>query len=159
GRRYLAATDERFDVIVSDLFVPWHAGAGSMYAREMYAAAAAHLTPDGLFCQWLPLYQLTREEFDLIARTFLTVFPGVTVWRADFYPDRPVLGLVGQLVPRPLDLARLQERLSTLPPWSSDPLLATPRGLVLLYAGDFGSATDLLPGEAVNTDDRPLLEF
>lgn len=159
GRRFLTATDERFDVIVSDLFVPWHAGAGSLYAREMYAAAAAHLTSEGVFCQWLPLYQLTREEFDLIARTFLTVFPVATLWRADFYPDRPVVGLVGQLVPRPLDVARIGERLADLPAWSRDPLLATPGGLGLLYAGDLGPATDLLPGESINTDDRPLLEF
>src|SRR5262249_1517592 len=97
GRRYLAATDERFDVIVADLFIPWHAGAGSLYAREMFELAADHLSAGGLFCQWLPLYQLTREEFDLIARTFLTVFPVTTVWRADFYPNRPVVALVGQL--------------------------------------------------------------
>ena len=125
----------------------------------MYQAAAAHLTSDGVFCQWLPLYQLTREEFALIARTFLTVFPVTTLWRADFYPDRPVIGLVGQLVPRPLDLRRVGDRLERLPAWSRDPLLATPRGLALLYAGDLGAATDLLPGETINTDDRPLLEF
>jgi spermidine synthase len=159
GRRYLTATDERFDVIVSDLFIPWHAGAGSLYAREMYAAAAAHLADDGLFCQWLPLYQLTREEFALIARTFATVFPVTTLWRADFYPDRPVVGLVGQLLPRRLDLARVGERLERLPAWSRDPLLASPRGLALLYAGDLGAATDLIAGETINTDDRPLLEF
>ena len=159
GRHWLSATDERFDVIVSDLFIPWHAGAGSLYAREMYAAAAAHLMPDGLFCQWLPLYQLTREDFDLIARTFLTVFPVVTLWRADFYPDRPVVGLVGQQWPHPVELAGLRERLQHLPDWARDPLLATPRGLALLYAGDLSNAPDLLPGETINTDDRPLLEF
>ena len=159
GRRYLAATDEDFDVIVADLFVPWHAGAGSLYAREMYEAAAAHLASDGLFCQWLPLYQLTREEFDLIARTFLTVFPVATLWRADFYPDRPVVGLVGQLLPRRLDLPRAQARLDRLPTWSRDPLLANASGLALLYAGDLGAATDLVAGETINTDDRPLLEF
>src|SRR5262249_7748751 len=75
GRRHLGATDTRFDVIVSALFIPWHAGAGSLYAREMYATAARRLTPGGIFCQWLPLYQLTREEFDVITRTFLAVFP------------------------------------------------------------------------------------
>lgn len=159
GRRYLTATDEPFDVIVADLFVPWHAGAGSLYAREMYEAAAAHLSSDGLFCQWLPLYQLTRDEFDLIARTFLTVFPVATLWRADFYPDRPVVGLVGQLLPQRLDLTRAQARLDRLPAWSRDPLLANASALALLYAGNLGAATDLVAGEAINTDDRPLLEF
>src|SRR6185295_10824575 len=84
GRRYLATTPAAFDVVVSDLFIPWHASAGSLYAREMYATVARALAPGGLFCQWLPLYQLTRQEFATIARTMLTVFPDVTLWRNDF---------------------------------------------------------------------------
>ena len=74
GRHYLAASASSFDVIVSDLFIPWHANAGALYSREMYEAAAARLAPGGLFCQWLPLYQLTREEFEVIARTFLSTY-------------------------------------------------------------------------------------
>src|SRR5581483_6766040 len=109
GRRYLAATSARFDVIVSDLFIPWHAGTGNLYAREMYDIVARRLAPGGLFCQWLPLYQLTREEFDIIVRTFLGVFPRAGLWRDDFYPDRPVVGLVGQLTSQPVDLTRARE--------------------------------------------------
>ena len=58
ARNFLRATSERFDVIVADLFVPWQAGTGALYAREHFEAARAHLAPGGLFCQWLPLYQL-----------------------------------------------------------------------------------------------------
>src|SRR5439155_709034 len=99
GRRWLASSTDRYDVVVSDLFIPWHAGAGSLYAREMFETVARRLSPGGVFCQWLPLYQLTHEEFDAIARTFLAVFPEVSLWRNDFYPDRPVVGLVGRLAP------------------------------------------------------------
>ncbi len=159
GRRYLAANRDRFDVIVSDLFIPWHAGTGNLYAREMYDTVARRLAPDGLFCQWLPLYQLTREEFDIIARTFLAVFPQVNLWRDDFYPDRPVVGLVGRFTPQALDLARIRERLLHLPDWSIDPLLSSPRGLVMLYAGNLTAAADLFAAAALNTDDRPLIEF
>src|SRR5712692_120807 len=159
GRRYLAAGRDRFDVIVSDLFIPWHAGTGNLYAREMYDVGARRLAPDGLFCQWLPLYQLTREEFDIIARTFLAAFPQVSLWRDDFYPDRPVVGLVGQLTPQTLDLARIRKRLLHLPDWSTDPLLSSPRGLVMLYAGDLTATADLFASASFNTDDRPLIEF
>ncbi|MBI3783098.1 MAG: fused MFS/spermidine synthase [Deltaproteobacteria bacterium] len=159
GRHYLAAPGEPFDVIVSDLFVPWHAGAGSMYSREMYENVARRLTPGGLFCQWLPLYQLTRDEFDLITRTMLSVFPRLTLWRADFYADRPVVGLVAQLTPWSIDLARAAERVRNLPAWSEDVLLASERGLAMLYAGDISSSAALFTGSTLNTDDRPLLEF
>jgi spermidine synthase len=159
GRRYLAASRDGFDVIVSDLFIPWHASAGNLYAREMYETVARRLVPGGGFCQWLPLYQLTRAEFDTIVRTFLTVFPQASLWRGDFYPDRPIVGLVGQLTPRRIDLAGLSERLLRLPTWSRDALLASPRGLLMLYAGDLTAAADLFATAPLNTDDRPLIEF
>jgi spermidine synthase len=159
GRRYLAASRDSFDVIVSDLFIPWHASAGNLYAREMYETVARRLVPGGVFCQWLPLYQLTREEFDTIVRTFLTVFPQASLWRGDFYPDRPIVGLIGQLTPQPIDFARLSERLLRLPTWSRDALLASPRGLLMLYAGDLTSVADLFATAPLNTDDHPLIEF
>jgi spermidine synthase len=159
GRRYLAANPERFDVIVSDLFVPWNPGTGNLYAREMYETAARRLAPDGIFCQWLPLYQLTREEFNIIAHTFLAVFPQVTLWRDDFYSELPVVGLVGQLTRRPLDLTHVRERLLHLPDWSKDPLLSTPRGILMLYAGNLSGVTDLFASAPLNTDAHPLIEF
>jgi spermidine synthase len=159
GRRYLAASRDRFDVIVADLFIPWHVNAGNLYAREMYDTVARRLAPGGVFCQWLPLHQLTREEFDTIVRTFLTVFSQTSLWRGDFYPDRPIVGLVGQLTPRPIALAGLSQRLPHLPTWSRDALLASPRGLFMLYAGNLTSMADLFATAPLNTDDRPIIEF
>jgi spermidine synthase len=159
GRRWLRTAHERFDVIVSDLFIPWHAGTSGLYAREMYETVATRLAPGGLFCQWLPLYQLTREEFDVVVRTFLDVFPEAQLWRADFYPDRPVVGLVGRLAPDQLDLERVGSRLAELPEWSRDPFLASPRALAMLYAGDLRSAAADFADAPLNTDDRPRIEF
>lgn len=159
GRRFLTTTDAHFDVIVSDLFVPWHAGAGSLYARETYEAAARRLAPGGLFCQWLPLYQLTRDEFDVIARTFLDVFPSVSLWRGDFYAERPVVALVGLRTPRVLDLDALPARIASLPEAFRDETIGSPRALAMLYAGDLGNAADLFTHAPANTDDRPVIEF
>ncbi|TMA40321.1 MAG: hypothetical protein E6J79_00310 [Deltaproteobacteria bacterium] len=159
GRRYLAATATRYDVVVGDLFIPWHAGAGSLYAREMFETVARHLAPGGLFCQWLPLYQLTREEFAVIARTFLAAFPSVTLWRDDFYPDRPVLALVGRETSPTLDVERVRVRLGSLPDWSEDPLLKTPRALAMLYLGNLTAVPEVLGTGPINTDDRPVIEF
>ena len=159
GRRFLAGTTSRFDVVVSDLFIPWHASTGSLYSLEMYASVARRLAPGGLFCQWLPLYQLTREEFEVIARTFLAAFPHVTLWRNDFYPDRPVLGLVGAADSMALDLDRIGRRLRELPDWGRDSLLAAPRAIAMLYLGDLSMASGLFAQAPLNRDDRPVIEF
>lgn len=159
GRRFLQARPGTYDVVVSDLFIPWHAGTSSLYAREMYETVARRLAAGGIFCQWLPLYQLTREEFDVIARTFLEVFPWATVWRDDFYPNRPVVGLVGGRGPAPVDLGRAAERAARLPAATADPLLAAPHGLAMLYAGDLRAIADDFAAAEVNSDDRPVIEF
>jgi len=159
GRRHLAATDVSFDIIVSDLFIPWHASAGSLYTLEMYRTASRRLTEGGLFCQWLPLYQLNREEFEVIVRTFLAVFPHVTLWRNDFYPNRPVLGLVGAREPVRVDLARVEARLAALPAWGRDSLLAASRAMAMLYVGDLSMRREAFEIGPVNRDDHPVLEF
>jgi spermidine synthase len=159
GRRYLAAPGEPFDVIVSDLFIPWHATAGNLYTLEMYETVARRLADGGLFCQWLPLYQLTREEFEVIVRTFLAAFPHVTLWRNDFYPDRPVLGLVGARQPPRLDLDRVGRRLNTLPDWGRDSLLVAPRAIAMLYVADLSLVPELVANAPLNRDGWPVIEF
>jgi spermidine synthase len=159
GRRFLAAQSAPFDVIVSDLFVPWHASAGSLYSLEMYQTISRRLAPGGLFCQWLPLYQLTREEFEVIARTVLSVFPHVSLWRNDFYPNRPVLGLIAARQPISLDLDRVGQRLAALQEWSRDSLLAAPRSIAMLYVADLSVGPDVVESGPLNRDDRPVIEF
>src|SRR5262249_51750598 len=140
-------------------FVPWHAATGSLYARESFATVARRLAPGGIYCQWLPLYQLTREEFAVILHTFASVFPEVTLWRDDFFAERPVGGLVGAFDAQPLALDGIAERLARVPVEIRDPLLSTPRGLWMLYAGDPRTLEESFATAPINTDDRPVIEF
>lgn len=83
-----------YDVVVGDLFLPWRTGEGRLYSREHFEGVRRALRPDGLFCQWLPLFQLTRPQFEAIVRTLHQVFPGVFLVRGDFYADQPIVGVV-----------------------------------------------------------------
>ncbi|MEQ1895664.1 MAG: hypothetical protein ABL998_24255, partial [Planctomycetota bacterium] len=95
GRNHLAATAERYDVVVEDCFVPFQPSAASMYTRDHYEEVRARLTERGVFCQWLPIYQLDETNFRIIAATFLAVFPEATLWRPHLRPQFPVAGLIG----------------------------------------------------------------
>ena len=97
ARNFLATTRERFDVVIADLFVPWRSGAGALYTREHFEAVRSRLQEGGLFCQWLALYQLSREEFDIVMATFLDVFPRSALFRGDFYGRFPIVGLAKRL--------------------------------------------------------------
>jgi spermidine synthase len=157
GRSYLAATRDRFDVVISDLFVPWHAGTGSLYSREHFETVRSRLTPGGRFVQWLPLFQLSRREFFTIARTMLDVFPQVVLWRGDFYANKAIVALVGSADLRPLDRATLRRRIAHLSP-SADPALV--EAVVLTYyMGNLTAGRDLIPVGPVNTDNRPVVEY
>lgn len=159
ARNHLLGTTERFDAIIADLFVPWRAGVGNLYSREHFQAARERLAPGGLFVQWLPLYQLSRQEFEVVARTMLSVFEQVTVWRGSFAAERPVLALIGAAGPTTLDpdvIDRNGEYLSggrQLPPSTS--LAVT----LPFYAGNLSAADRLIPTGPINTDDRPLVEY
>ena len=96
GRLFLAAQRDAYDLIVGDLFVPWREGLGGLYSLEFCRSARGALAPGGIYCQWVPLYQVREEEFRLIARTFLAVFPDAWLIRNSFSLRSPSVGLVGR---------------------------------------------------------------
>jgi spermidine synthase len=100
GRAFLRFTSQTYDVIVQDLFFPYQAGAGRLYAVEHYQRLRGRLRPQGVAVQWLPLNQLALEALRVIARTFYEVFPYTSMWLVGGYG-----ALVGSLSPLTLDAA------------------------------------------------------
>ena len=97
ARRYVNARPGTYDVIVADLFHPARDGAGSLYTLEHFRAIRALLRPEGVFFQWLPLYQLDLDTLRLITRTFLEAFPEGTAFLAHFSLKAPILGLAARM--------------------------------------------------------------
>jgi spermidine synthase len=159
ARNYLRATRARFDAIVADLFVPWRAGAGSLYTREHFQAARERLTERGVFCQWLPLYQLSEEEFRIVAATFLDVFPESALFRGDFFASHPIVALVGYAgrPPSEGEVAEAARRLAA--GGVDDRWVVDPVGFWSLYVGPLSALADELAGAPRNRDDRPEIEF
>ncbi len=100
ARRFVRCTDRRYDVVVADLFHPGRDGAGLLFTREHFQAIRQILEPGGLFCQWLPVYQLDLGMLRLIARTFADVFPHAEATLVYFNIETPLLGLLGSETPR-----------------------------------------------------------
>ena len=176
GRNYLLGTDERFDVIVADLFMPWKASTGTLYSLEHFAAARQKLNDVGIFVQWLPLYQMSRSEFGIIVRTMLAVFPQVTLWRGDFFSQGPIVALVGQPKAGKLDPHAIRKRLRQSGPEVHDLPLRhfipeidrfsptakvsdQPGRFLVYYCGNLTAAGHLFDLYRVNSDDQPILEY
>jgi spermidine synthase len=160
GRNYLLGKQERYDLIIGDLFLPWKIGIGNLYTVEHFQTAKSKLKEDGLFVQWLALYQLSRREFSTIVNTMLQVFDSVTLWRNSFLTDRPTMALIGHASPSPLKpeaLMRAFQRLNPKGPAFSEPLILA--NALMLYGGNLRQAEALFSAFPVNTDDRPAIEF
>ncbi len=160
GRTALPEEDSLFDLIISDLFVPWHAGASSLYSLEHYQTAAQHLSSDGLYAQWLPLYQMSSTEFRIIEKTFLRIFPHVSLWRGNLSSEFPIVALIGSKQAIQINREALASRLNRMTE-SSDPFLAAPDDMMLLYAGELGveAGDSAFQWGQINTDDYPIIEY
>ena len=93
--RFVLADEQLYDVIIGEIFHPSRDGAGSLYTREQFAAIRERLSPDGLFAQWLPLFQLDLATLQTIIRTFMQVYPNAQLHLGHFSLQQPILCLVG----------------------------------------------------------------
>jgi len=164
GRTVLRGTHQRYDVVVADLFVPWQAGEGTLYSEELYRTIRDRLEPGGLFAQWIPVYQMSRREFDIVARTMLAVFPQVTLWRGDFSEGKPSMALIGATDTKALypeligsRLAEVADPAPLIEP--DDSLAVTLATFMLSYCGNLTAVRDLFGTGPLATDDRPLIEY
>jgi spermidine synthase len=156
GRQCLARSRATYDMIIADLFTPWRAGVGNVYTVEHYRLAASRLNPGGAYVQWMPLYQVSRQELAIIANSMAQVFPEVTFWRGDLYPERSILALVGRNEAAALDPASLAAQWRTMTGESTADDVLIDRALKF-YAGN--ATSGLFVDAPVNTDDYPLIEY
>lgn len=157
ARHYLLAHRKKYDLIISDLFVPWESKSGYLYTVENYRVAENRLKDDGLFCQWLPLYQLGPQEFESIANSFAKIFPETTIWWSQIDMGWPVIALIGSKNPIQVGSTELDRRLERLKLTSQSFKSSIPdsTGFKALYLGDWIFDAN----RPLNTDEHPLVEF
>jgi spermidine synthase len=159
ARNYLNETRETYDVIISEPSNPWIAGVGSLFTAEFYERAAQALEPDGVFAQWVQLYELSPEDVRMVLGEFQRQFPEVLVW------DMGVgdLVLLGSREPLRFDADRLDAIFAGDPSVRRDFQdyleLKDPLGLFSHYLLSGQEIAGFTAGARRNTDDHPLLEF
>lgn len=80
GRNFLLVNDETWDIITADATHPLNASSWALFTREFYTLVKEHLTPDGVFLQWLPFHTMGAADYRNITGTFRDVFPHATLW-------------------------------------------------------------------------------
>jgi spermidine synthase len=158
ARAFLRVTPNRYDMIVSEPSHPWVPGVANLFTQEFFELTRARLNDDGIFVQWVQIYQLSTESLRSVLATYHKVFPHVLVFRVGGLNKGKDLLLVGSN--QPLSLDRLPERFA-------DPRMAVEMARVDLksdadvrawFVCDESKLGPAVAGAKINTDDNMHIE-
>jgi len=108
ARTYLRVTRNRYDIIVSEPSHPWVPGVANLFTQEFFELGRSRLSEQGIFVQWVQIYQLSTESLRSVLATYHKVFPHVLMFRVGGSSNGKDLLLVGSN--QPLSLDRLPAR-------------------------------------------------
>lgn len=85
GRNHLLLTHEKYDIITVDPSPPlYSSGMVNLYTPEFYRLCRDRLTPNGVICMWFFLPYCHTSEFQMLLKSFMTVFPHTTIWKSPY---------------------------------------------------------------------------
>ncbi|HEX6715782.1 MAG TPA: fused MFS/spermidine synthase, partial [Pyrinomonadaceae bacterium] len=159
ARTFLRVTPNRYDIIVSEPSHPWVPGVANLFTQEFFELGRARLSDEGVWVQWVQIYQLSTESLRSVLATYQKVFPHVLVFRVGGLNKGKDLLLVGSN--RPLTLDRLAERMA-------DQRMTNEMARVGLnseadvrgwYVCDESKLGPAVAGAKINTDDNMHIEM
>jgi len=112
ARHFLLTTKETFDAITSDPLDPWVKGAATLYTREFFELAKAHLKPGGVMTLFVQLYESSPDTVRSEIATFFDAFPNGTIWGNTYQGVTGDTVLLGQTDPTVVDVDALEWRLN-----------------------------------------------
>jgi spermidine synthase len=59
AKTFFSRHNKRYDIIISEPSNPWVSGVAGLFSKEFYQRINRHLSDDGLFVQWVQLYDIS----------------------------------------------------------------------------------------------------
>ncbi len=156
ARSFFAATNRKFDLILSEPSNPWVSGVSGLFTDEFYQRIRTYLTPDGVFGQWLHLYEIDDGLVLSVIRAVHRNFPSYDIFLTADVDILIVASNQAQLpapdwsVLRLPDIARDLGRFYRLTPEALDGTHLVSRAALAPLIGDASGA---------NSDFYPLLDL
>jgi spermidine synthase len=155
GRNHLFCTPRLYDVITSDPYEPVVGGASHLFTVDHFRGARARLAAGGIMCQWVPMYEMSREDYFTIIRSFVRVFPESAIFFTGvdslLIGFRDGMDLNAENVRRKFEIPTVRDSLAEVG-------IGSPELLLSMYIADLREAPEAHAGR-VHTDDRPVIEF
>jgi len=146
AKSFFAASNQQFDLIVSEPPNPWVSGVSDLFTVEFYGRVSGYLSEDGVFAQWLQLYEIDDRLVLTVLASLHRTFRSYAVFRMNHIdivivasneprlpvPDWSVFQLPAveadlchnfPFTPRMLEAARLLDRAALAPLLETWPLI------------------------------------
>ena len=160
AKSYFATQLRKYDLILSEPSNPWVSGVSGLFTTEFYAEVRDYLSPNGVFGQWLHLYEIDDGLVLSVIAAVHQNFPAYEIYLVANSDMLIVAGNSPQLPPADwsvFDYAGVQEDVKHLaPPIARTDLealrIGSRRSLAPLLDARFGGAT-------ANSDFYPTLDL
>ena len=83
ARTFFSTRNLKYDVIVSEPSNPWVSGTASLFSKEFYRHAVRYLNADGVFVQWLQLYETDLSVLSSVTGALDQVFEDYVIYATD----------------------------------------------------------------------------
>ena len=83
AKTFFSAQNIAYDIIVAEPSNPWVSGVASLFSQEFYRSVRNYLTPDGVFVQWLQLYEFNDDLAVSVFKSLSENFADFAIYNTD----------------------------------------------------------------------------
>jgi predicted membrane-bound spermidine synthase len=97
AKSYFSFHNKKYDLIISEPSNPWVSGVASLFTKEFYSQVRGYLTNDGLFVQWIHLYDIDMPLVASIMKALTPYFSDYIIYSTNSYDMLIVACPVGEI--------------------------------------------------------------
>jgi predicted membrane-bound spermidine synthase len=75
AKSFFSASGRKYDLIVSEPSNPWVSGTAGLFSVEFYRQVRRHLADDGVFAQWMQMYEIDADLVISVVKALSESFP------------------------------------------------------------------------------------
>lgn len=102
ARNWLLRNEEKFDIIMGQPQDPYE-NYGNLYTKEYFELLQSRLTDNGIVSQWVPLFEMSLNDWNIFYNTFHSVFPHVYIFKTNEHKVPSSLAMLGSKKPLKID--------------------------------------------------------
>lgn len=83
AKTFFSLNNSVYDIIITEPSNPWVSGVASLFSTEFYRTIKRHLQDEGLFVQWIQLYEFNDELAESILKALSENFSDYVIYTTD----------------------------------------------------------------------------